>query len=159
MTMANNNMNNFATLNNLEKLDREIEATYTKACLDKHEQLERARLNKDEFKSYSSMAQKRANEFSADIEELAKIKRQNLKKKVDFLKNQVSPQPEIKVEQPITKEDLEKAKNGGFGAGFWIGALTAGALAVYAIRRNNKRHNEEVDRLYKKINDLEKNQK
>jgi hypothetical protein len=159
--MANNNMNNFtAAAVNFDKLDREIEAAYTKACLDKHEQIERARLNKDEFKNDATMAQKRANEFSSSIEDLAKLKVKVLKGKVENLKNQVSPQPqpEIKVET-ITKEDLENAKNGGLGSGIWIGAITTGAIAAYALYKSKQRHNREVEKLYNRINELEKNQK
>ena len=159
-----NKKNNAAvTLDNLEKLDREIDVAYNRACIDKNEQINRARLNKDEFKMYSGMASKRANEFSASVEELAKLKSTVLKKKVQFLKQQVTPAPqpqaELKVEQPITKEDLEKAKNGGFGAGFWVGGLVAGGLALYAMHKTKKHHKEEVDRLYNRINELEKNQK
>lgn len=157
------NMNNAAaTLNNLEKLDREIEMAYNKACCDKSEQLNRATTWKEKFPQYSAMARKRANEFSSDVEDLAKLKRQLLKKKINVLKDQVEPPVvEVKVEKPAvpTKEELKKAKNASFYAGVWIGGLVVGGLAMYSAYRTKQRHNEEVERLHNRINELEKNQK
>lgn len=159
----NMNKNNAAaTLNNLDKLDREIENAYNRASVDKHEQLNRASTWEDKFPQDAAMAKKRANEFSSDVEELAKLKRQILKKKITVLKNQIDP-PEVKVEVPVTpaptKDEIKKARDAGMGAGFWIGALTVGGLALYAAYKTKKRHNAEVERLHKRINELEKNQK